>query len=149
MENRTFAIEGMTCASCAQTVEKAAQKLPGVKVANVNLATEKMNIQFDEEAVSEADIQKAVSAVGYTALSNTVKKTFNIEGMTCASCAQTVEKATQKLTGINLASVNLATEKMVVEYDPSMLNLSDITKAVADSGYEAHESLVRSGPSSF
>ncbi|MDE1548555.1 heavy metal translocating P-type ATPase [Jeotgalibaca caeni] len=139
MENKTFAIEGMTCASCAQTVEKAAQKLPGVKVANVNLATEKMNIQFDEGAVSEADIQKAVSAVGYTALSNTVKKTFNIEGMTCASCAQTVEKATQKLTGINLASVNLATEKMVVEYDPSMLNLSDITKAVADSGYEAHE----------
>lgn len=139
MENRTFAIEGMTCASCAQTVEKAAQKLPGVKVANVNLATEKMNIQFDEGAVSEADIQKAVSAVGYTALSNIVKKTFNIEGMTCASCAQTVEKATQKLTGINLASVNLATEKMVVEYDPSMLNLSDITKAVADSGYEAHE----------
>lgn len=59
--------------------------------------------------------------------------------MTCASCAQTIEKATHKLTGVNTSSVNLATEKMVVEYDPSRLNISDITQAVSDSGYEAHE----------
>lgn len=139
MENKVFSIEGMTCASCAQTVEKAAQKLPGVKTANVNLATEKMNIQFDSSALTEADIQKAVADAGYTAISNTVKKTFNIEGMTCASCAQTIEKATQKLRGVNLSSVNLTTEKLVVEYDPGMVNLTDIIKAVMDSGYEAHE----------
>ena len=139
MENKVFSIEGMTCASCAQTVEKAAQKLPGVKTANVNLATEKMNIQFDSSALTEADIQKAVADAGYTAISNTVKKIFNIEGMTCASCAQTIEKATQKLRGVNLSSVNLATEKLVVEYDPGMVNLTDIIKAVMDSGYEAHE----------
>lgn len=139
MENKVFSIDGMTCASCAQTVEKAAQKLPGVKTANVNLATEKMNIQFDSSALTEADIQKAVADAGYTALSNTVKKTFNIEGMTCASCAQTIEKATQKLRGVNLSSVNLTTEKLVVEYDPGMVNLTDIIKAVMDSGYEAHE----------
>nr|WP_321292491.1 heavy metal translocating P-type ATPase [uncultured Trichococcus sp.] len=139
MENKVFSIDGMTCASCAQTVEKAAQKLPGVKTANVNLATEKMNIQFDSSALTEADIQKAVADAGYTAISNTVKKTFNIEGMTCASCAQTIEKATLKLRGVNLSSVNLATEKLVVEYDPGMVNLTDIIKAVMDSGYEAHE----------
>ncbi len=139
MENKVFSIDGMTCASCAQTVEKAVQKLPGVKTANVNLATEKMNIQFDSSALTEADIQKAVADAGYTAISNTVKKTFNIEGMTCASCAQTIEKATQKLRGVNLSSVNLATEKLVVEYDPGMVNLTDIIKAVMDSGYEAHE----------
>ncbi len=139
MEYKVFSIDGMTCASCAQTVEKAAQKLPGVKTANVNLATEKMNIQFDSSALTEADIQKAVADAGYTAISNTVKKTFNIEGMTCASCAQTIEKATQKLRGVNLSSVNLTTEKLVVEYDPGMVNLTDIIKAVMDSGYEAHE----------
>lgn len=142
MENKVFHIEGMTCASCAQTVEKTAEKLPGVKSVNVNLATERMTITYDESDVTEADIQKAVADAGYQALSNTVRKTLNIEGMTCASCAQTVEKAAQNLTGVNLSSVNLATEKMVVEYDPSVLNLSDITKAVADSGYEAHEEIV-------
>ena len=59
--------------------------------------------------------------------------------MTCSSCAQTIEKATQKLAGVNNSAVNLATEKMTVQYDPTVLNVSDITKAVTDAGYEAHE----------
>lgn len=139
MEAKTFDIEGMTCASCAQTVEKATAKLTGVSKATVNLATEKLNVEYDESKLSERDIQKAVSDAGYEALSNVQQRTFDIEGMTCASCAQTIEKATSKLTGVTKASVNLATEKMVVDFDPSTINVSDITKAVADAGYEAIE----------
>lgn len=137
MESKVFSIEGMTCASCAQTVEKTVKNLSGVNVANVNLATEKMSVQYDEAVLTEAEIKKAVMDAGYTAVSNTVKKTLNIEGMTCASCAQTVEKAVKKLEGLNQVSVNLATEKMTVEYDPSVLNFYDITRAVADAGYSA------------
>ncbi len=139
MEKKVFTIEGMTCASCAQTVENTAKKLPGVDEATVNLATEKLNIQYNQEDLSEAEIQKAVADAGYQAKTNTVKKTLNIEGMTCASCAQTVEKATQKLEGMDQAAVNLATEKLSVEYNPDVLNFADITGAVAASGYEAHE----------
>ena len=60
MENKNFSIEGMTCASCAQTIEKSINKLPGVKTATVNLATEKMTVQFDELSLTESDIKKAV-----------------------------------------------------------------------------------------
>lgn len=141
MEAKTFDIEGMTCASCAQTVEKATAKLNGVSKATVNLATEKLNIEYDENKLSESDIQNAVSDAGYEALSNVQQRTFDIEGMTCASCAQTIEKATNKLTGVSKASVNLATEKMVVDFDPSVINVSDITKAVSDAGYEAIEQI--------
>lgn len=139
MENKNFSIEGMTCASCAQTIEKSINKLPGVKAATVNLATEKMTVQFDELSLTESDIQKAVASAGYKAVSNIQKKTFNIEGMTCASCAQTIEKETQKLPGMERSTVNLATEKMTVQYNPAILNVSDITKTVANAGYEAHE----------
>ncbi|MGX7243816.1 heavy metal translocating P-type ATPase [Enterococcus quebecensis] len=139
METKTFDIEGMTCASCAQTVEKATAKLTGVSKAMVNLATEKLNVEYDENRLSERDIQKAVADAGYEALSNVQQRTFDIEGMTCASCAQTVEKTTSKLNGVTKASVNLATEKMVVDFDPSVLNISDITKAIADAGYSAVE----------
>ncbi|MFD2307057.1 heavy metal translocating P-type ATPase [Enterococcus termitis] len=141
MEAKTFDIEGMTCASCAQTVEKATAKLAGVSKATVNLATEKLNIEYDESKLSEQDIQKAVSDAGYEALSNVQQRTFDIEGMTCASCAQTIEKATNKLNGVTKASVNLATEKMVVAFDPTVLNVSDITKAVSDAGYGAVEQI--------
>ena len=135
MENKVFSIDGMTCASCAQTVEKAAQKLPGVKTANVNLATEKMNIQFDSSALTEADIQKAVADAGYTAISNTVKKTFNIEGMTCASCVGRVEKALKSVEGVESAHVNLATEKAVI-YAHQPLDRATLIKAVEKAGYE-------------
>ncbi|MBO0423241.1 heavy metal translocating P-type ATPase [Enterococcus plantarum] len=139
MEAKTFDIEGMTCASCAQTVEKATAKLAGVSKASVNLATEKLNVEYDESKLSEQDIQKAVSDAGYEALRNVQQRTFDIVGMTCASCAQTVEKAISKLRGVTKASVNLATEKMVVDFDPAVLNSADITKAVSDAGYEAIE----------
>lgn len=122
MIDKTFKIEGMTCASCAQTVEKSARKLSGMNKAAVNLATEKLTVQYDDSVLSESDIQEAVKNAGYKVKKNIVQKTLNIEGMTCASCAQTVEKSTQKLEGMEEASVNLATEKLSVKYDPSVLN---------------------------
>ena len=141
MIEKSFTIEGMSCASCAQTVEKATKKLPGVQESSVNLATEKMHIKYDEASLTDKDIQDAVNQSGYKALTNTNQKTFAIEGMTCASCAQTVEKATGKLPGVVSANVNLATEKMNVQYDPEQLELSEITSAVKEAGYEAHEEI--------
>lgn len=141
MTTKTLNIEGMTCASCAQTVEKATRNLKGVQEANVNLATEKLNISYDESLLSVEEIQSTVAQVGYKALTGREHKSFNIEGMTCASCAQTVEKATGTLNGVISSSVNLATEKMTVDYDPAILTVSDITQAVADSGYAAHEDI--------
>ena len=132
-------VEGMTCASCAQSVEKAIKKLPGVTESNVNLATEKVKVVYDEGIVSVQDIQEAVEDAGYKALTDTVTKTFVVEGMTCASCVQSVEKATRKLPGVLQSNVNLATEKMAIQYDPVSLSVGEIKAAVVDAGYEIHE----------
>lgn len=141
MAEKTLSIEGMTCASCAQTVEKATKKLPGVKSSNVNLATEKMNIEYDESTLSIQDIQAAVDKAGYKAVTDTEKKVFAISGMTCASCVQTIEKATGKLDGVLESTVNLATEKMSIQYDPSIVSTADIIQAVSNAGYEAREDI--------
>ena len=138
MENKSFAIEGMTCASCAQTVEKAAKKVHGVTKASVNLATEKLSIEYNEPTFSVENLQKAVDNSGYELIAQEgTTQTFAIEGMTCASCAQTIEKAVGKLSGVDKASVNLATEKMQVSYNPSAISVSDVTGAVSNSGYAA------------
>ena len=138
MENKSFAIEGMTCASCAQTVEKAAKKVRGVTQASVNLATEKLSIEYDEPTFSVENLQKAVDNSGYEMVTQEgTTQTFAIEGMTCASCAQTIEKAVGKLSGVDKASVNLATEKMQVSYNASAISVSDVTGAVSNSGYAA------------
>jgi Cu+-exporting ATPase len=139
MTTKSFKIEGMTCAACVRAVERATQKLEGVKESNVNLATEKMNITFDESKVSVKDIQDAVEKSGYKALDDSKSKILKIEGMTCAACARAIERATQKLDGVMESSVNLATEKLSIRYDPSKLRVSDIKKAVENAGYKVIE----------
>lgn len=132
----TYVVEGMTCASCAQTVEKAVQKIEGVDVASVNLATEKLSVTYQEN-VSEEQIKKAVSDAGYGVADQGENQTFALEGMTCASCAQTIEKAVNKLAGVQTASVNLATEKMQARFNPDEISATDIIQAVEDAGYKA------------
>ena len=107
--------------------------------ANVNLAQERLNIKFDDSKLIALDIEDAVSKAGYKAeeIKETKKVTIPIEGMTCAACARTVEKALSKLEGVLKAQVNLALEKAVVEYDGSILKLSEIKQAINNAGYKA------------
>lgn len=138
MESKVFSIEGMTCASCAQTVEKAAKKVRGVTHASVNLATEKLSIEYDEPTFVVENLQKAVQDTGYEVVTQeATTQTFAIEGMTCASCAQTVEKAVSNMKGVEKAMVNLATEKLTLSYNPAVISPADISTAVTNSGYTA------------
>lgn len=137
MSTKTFPIEGMTCAACASTVENTAKKVSGVLNANVNLASEKLKIETDQ-TFSPEELEQKIDSNGYKVIMpQLVTKTFDIEGMTCASCAATVEKTAGKLSGMENASVNLASEKMTAVYNPLELSVRDISDAVHRSGYEA------------
>lgn len=137
MKKESFLVEGMTCSSCAQTVEKTVQKLSGVKDASVNFATEKLTVSYNEDELDVQNISEAVHQAGYEVIQPTQELTFAVEGMTCSSCAQTVEKATKHLAGVSEAAVNLATEKMVVRFNPGNIQARDIIGAVKEAGYDA------------
>lgn len=139
MTSKSFQIEGMTCAACARAVERTTRKLPGVTESNVNLATEKLSIDFDESVLTQEDIQTAIDKAGYKAISDTVHKTLDIEGMTCAACAKAVERVTRKLEGVVESNVNLATEKLSIRYEATQLQVSDIKGAIEKAGYKARE----------
>ncbi len=66
-----------------------------------------------------------------------MRERYHITGMTCSACSSHVEKAVNKLAGIEKASVNLLTETMEVVYDESRLTWEDITAAVDKAGYGA------------
>lgn len=134
---KTMQVEGMTCASCSQTVEKVVGQLEGVNQATVNLATEKLSIDFDEKEVALKDIASAVSNAGYTLKMPHYEQTFDISGMTCASCAQTVEKTVNQLPDVEQATVNLATEKLTVTYAEDKMNEAAVVLATKAAGYEA------------
>ncbi len=65
------------------------------------------------------------------------KVKFNVQGMTCSSCVAHVEKAVNKLDGIQSVNVNLLSNNMIVEYNESILNNKNIIDAVVNAGYSA------------
>lgn len=67
---------------------------------------------------------------------DTRKIVIPVIGMTCASCVTTIEQALNSVPGVSKATVNLATEKATVVYDPSVTTLSQLVSAVRDFGYD-------------
>jgi Cu+-exporting ATPase len=128
-------ITGMTCATCAGTVEKKLSELRGVSKAGVNLASEKATVEYDPSLTTEKDLVRAVEDAGYgVAISEVV---FDVTGMTCATCVQNIETALNGLDGVVSASVNLASEKAYVRYNPEVVTIPRLKKAISDAGYKA------------
>jgi Cu+-exporting ATPase len=128
-------ITGMTCATCAGTVERKLSQLRGVSKAAVNLASEKATVEYDPSLATEKDLVKAVEDAGYgVAISEVV---FDVTGMTCATCVQNIETALNGLDGVVSASVNLASEKAYVRYNPEVVTIPRLKKAISDAGYRA------------
>src|SRR6056297_3731014 len=68
-----------------------------------------------------------------------MKKSLQIEGMHCAGCANSVESALAEVKGVKSASVNLATEKALVEFENGSIDEQSLRKAVQDAGYDVKE----------
>jgi P-type Cu+ transporter len=163
----SFPVAGMTCASCVNRVEKAIGKVAGVERAAVNLATERATVSYDPTVTSVTAIAAAVERSGYgvpelppepaaaapqvlvstgangaassPALTGEAETVLPIAGMTCASCVRRVEKGLAKVPGVSAASVNLATERANVTYDPARVDLAALRTAVERAGYAVGE----------
>ena len=156
-----FPVEGMTCASCVNRIERYLRKTEGVAEANVNLATETASVRFDPAVVDLSGLQAAVEAAGYEArvdraeLSGAGRQTveigfsapegglagprslvLDIEGMTCASCVNRIERYLRKVDGVVEANVNLATERASVVARPDV-TIDQLIAAVEAAGYDA------------
>lgn len=140
LKKEILKIDGMTCTACARAVERKVSKLEGVDKASVNFATEALTVEYNEELDLDK-IKKAVEEAGYKVREDKKNREviIPIEGMTCAACSRAVERALGKLEGVEEASVNLATEKAKVVYDPSIVRLSQIREAIIKAGYKPLE----------
>ncbi|MFC2045611.1 heavy metal translocating P-type ATPase [Chloroflexota bacterium] len=124
---------GMTCTTCAATIEKGLSETPGIEQAKVNFASEKVSLEYDPAIVNLAGIKNTVSQLGYNIA--TKKSIFPVYGMTCASCVARVEEALAGVPGVVAVSVNLASEKATVEYIEGT-EVSDLHRAVKEAGYK-------------
>lgn len=128
-------ITGMTCAACANRIEKGLNKLEGVSEATVNFAIEQASVTYNPAKVGLPQIEQKIQDLGYDTVKEAVD--FQISGMTCAACATRIEKGLNKMPGVSKANVNLALETARVEFSPSEVSIGDMIRKVDQLGYKA------------
>ncbi|MEX2456907.1 MAG: heavy metal translocating P-type ATPase [Balneolaceae bacterium] len=137
MDKKTYTVKGMTCAGCANSVEKSLNNVSGVERAEVNIATEKATVELKQNSqMGFDDLAEAVKNAGYDLVKpQTETLNFLVSGMHCAGCTGTVEKALNSVEGVSKANVNLTTEKARVEIEQGKTTVEELQEAVKDSGY--------------
>ncbi|MGW8312483.1 MAG: heavy metal translocating P-type ATPase, partial [Desulfuromonadales bacterium] len=155
----TIPIYGMHCQKCVAKVSEALLTLEGVHGVEVSLQDQQGVVTVSDsgpshdrllQAVREAGFQTAPAAVVSAPESipdtsatmpeqSTSSRTsiFVLQGMTCANCAQTIEKGISRMTGVSAANVNFAAEKLSVVYDPALVKSDQLIEKITDLGYRA------------
>jgi Cu+-exporting ATPase len=124
-------IEGMTCAACAQRLEKLLNRLDGVQ-ASVNFATE--TAQVSTETLMYPELEAAIRRAGFAVATQSYN--LKIGGMTCAACATRIEKQLNQLQMIN-AQVNFASEIAQIVAPMGAYSAIDLITVIEQAGYRA------------
>ncbi len=128
-----ISVRGMTCSSCASRIEKKISGLNGVMQARVNFGAEQVFVDLDPKKVFFATILESIKKIGFEVLLN--QKSFPIKGLTCASCVSRVEDKLCALYGVLGAQVNLAAERVLINYVQSVSGTHEFQNALRGIGY--------------
>jgi Cu+-exporting ATPase len=82
-KRETFAVEGMSCSSCANTVQRLLSRMEGVKSANVNFSTSSATVEYDPSLVTPAKVREAVGKTGYKLGEQTSSSARNSSSGSC------------------------------------------------------------------
>ncbi|HEY7193752.1 MAG TPA: heavy metal translocating P-type ATPase [Gemmatimonadales bacterium] len=137
-------IEGMTCASCAATVQEALEGASGVTSAGVNFATNKAAIEYDAAQTNVAQLIRTVRDAGYNCGKASV--TFGIIDLHYAPSVAPLEQSLSRVNGVIRAVANQATEVVTVDYIPGVVNAEDLERAVAAAGFEVAAPIAAEDP---
>lgn len=135
-ENTEYRIYGMDCSSCAVTIEKGLNRLHDISEAKVNYNTGKLQIA-GSQTLSSGKVENTVHKLGFKAESLSAvsgPKTYNVAGMDCGSCAQSIENHLNTVSGVKDVSVSFSTGKMKVSHDN---NVDEIIDEVSKIGFKA------------
>jgi len=128
-------IKGMTCANCVATIERNVKKLDGVQDTIVNLSSEKATVGYDPAKLTLGDVIGRIRRSGYDVAQ--AEGEFIIKRIADSVDAQRLEKSLSAVEGILAVSINLATEKAVIKYIPTMISQLEIRERIKRAGFEA------------
>jgi Cu+-exporting ATPase len=130
----TLPILGMTCANCVATVERNLKKVNGVDTANVNLSSERAAVSYDPDKASLPDFIARIERAGYEVAMG--EAALKIKNLSDAADVKRLEKALNGLEGVIEANVNLASEKALVRYVPTIVSQTDLRRLIRSAGFD-------------
>ena len=137
-------IEGMSCASCAATVQAALGSAGGVAHATVNYATGKGAVDYDDAETNVTELIKTVRAAGYDCGQAGV--TFTVDQLHYAPSVAPLEQALRDVPGVIRAAANQATEIVTVDYIPGATTAAVLEQAVERAGFRVAEPIAAEDP---
>lgn len=135
-ETAEYRVYGMDCPSCAATIEKSLKTLNDIQHVTLNYNTGKLQVAAASESALSL-IPTSVEKLGFNIepiQSNKKMKTYLIEGMDCAACANTIVNHLKTVPAVKDVRVNFSTGKAQIEHDNEA---DDIIKEVSKAGYTA------------
>nr|XP_043623311.1 copper-transporting ATPase HMA4-like [Erigeron canadensis] len=136
-----FKIGGIECASCSISIETLLQKLDGVESIIVSPLQGQTVVKYVPQLVSAKTIKDTIEAAGFHVTEfqeqDIAVCRLKIKGMSCTSCAESIESSLLMAEGVKKAVVGLALEEAKINYDPNVTNTDCIIKAVVDAGFGA------------
>ena len=127
-------LAGVESEHCALIVDKGLSKVQGISSHKVELNNNRAVITTDDELKTVPKAVKAIRDLGYDV--NTVKKTFPVLNMSCASCASSSQSALENTPGVVNVAVNYANATAQVEYVPTITDPQKLKVALQGIGYD-------------
>ncbi|HEX2168249.1 MAG TPA: heavy metal translocating P-type ATPase, partial [Longimicrobiales bacterium] len=140
----TIPVTGMTCAACANRVQRKLERGVGVEQAAVNFGTERATVAYDAGATDPARLIELVRSAGYDARTEVV--TLAVAGLEWAVSTEPLERELRKVPGVVVASANLATREARVEVLPEVVTPESLEAAVRRAGYELSDAVAIADP---
>lgn len=135
-EKSEYRVHGMDCPACAVTIEKSLKTLKDIQDVKVNYSTGKLQVVANNQ-LAFSPIPSRVEKLGFSIEpinQNKRMKTYLIEGMDCAACANTIVNHLKTVPAVNDVSVNFSTGKAQIDHEN---DVEEIIKEVSKAGYTA------------
>jgi len=133
----TLPILGMTCANCVATVERNLKKVEGVDSANVNLSSERAAVSYDPQKANLGDFIDRVQRAGYEIAMG--EASLGIKNLSDSSDVHRLEKVLMAVEGVIEANLNLASEKALIKYVPTVVSQNELRRLIRSAGFETLE----------
>ena len=131
-------IKGMTCANCVSTIERNVKKLDGIEDVAVNLSSERAAIGFNKSEVQIDDIVEKIKHAGYDIAA--ARGEFTLKISPDSSDAERIRRVLSTVEGVLSVNVNLSSDKIFVDYIPTILSQIEIRKFLKKSSAKERNS---------